>query len=152
MENTLASSKFFSIVGPDQFRMFGYEITERAMIDTTEVVDYINESLSLVPRNDKITCHTWMKEENTLIVCTLYKIFIYKNNELKQTVDFCFPENELRTLLSEQIFEDSEIQQKVDNILYLIELGKPSANSNRQAAIPESLLQLYYTRRTTPAY
>lgn len=101
MENTLASSKFFSIIGPNQFKMFGYEITEKSMIDTKEVETYINDSMTLLSRGDKITCHCWIKEENTLVICTLFKIFIFKNNELRHAMDFDFPENELRTLLSE---------------------------------------------------
>jgi hypothetical protein len=101
MENTLASSKFFSIIGPNQFRLFGYEITERTMIDTSEVQQSINDKLNLLARGDQITCHCWMKEENTLVICTLYKIFIFKNNEIKFVLDFNFPENELRSLLSE---------------------------------------------------
>lgn len=91
MENALASSKFFSIIGPSHFRLFGYEISERSLVDTSDVQDYINSQLNLLTSGDQITCHCWIKEENTLIVCTLYKIYIFKNNEIKNIVDFKFP-------------------------------------------------------------
>jgi hypothetical protein len=107
MENTMASSKLFSLVGPDGFKLFGYDITEKNLMNTSENENYINEKLELDNEDNKITCHCWLKQENTLIICTLYKLFIFKNFELKQTIDFNFPEVELKALLSEQIFEDN---------------------------------------------
>lgn len=106
MEQTLASSKYFSIAGPDSFRIFGYEITEKQMIDTSAQESYFNATLDLAKTKDKIKCHCWMKPDNTLIICTLRKVFVFKHNEIKHILDFILPENEIVTLLTDFIISD----------------------------------------------
>lgn len=44
----------------------------------------------------------------------------------------------------EQTVENPQIRDKVDNLLYLIELGKPSANNNQKSEAPQSLIRLYF--------
>ena len=126
MEQAMASSKYFSIAGPDSFRLFGYEITERQMIDTSVQQAYFNNTLDLERTEDKIKCHCWMKPDNTLVICTLQKVFIFKHNEIKQVLDFILPENEIVTLLTDFIIEDPAMKLVVNNLMYLIDLGKPS--------------------------
>jgi hypothetical protein len=96
------------------------------MINTSTQETYFNSTLDLAKSKDKIKCHCWMKPDNTLIICTLQKVFVFKHNEIKHILDFILPENEIVTLLTDFIIDDPAMKNVVSNLMYLIDLGKPS--------------------------
>lgn len=144
IDNCIASSKIFSCGGPDYFQIWVYEVTEKNVFKVERDTEFVLSILNLDGSEEEFTTHCWAKEDNMLIICTNFHIYVFKNMEFREKVAFIYPDADLQTLILEQVFQDDGIYyEKSIALRYLIDINMPAGGIYKDGDLPEMLFEMF---------
>lgn len=147
LDNCVAASKIFSTAGPDYFQIWSYEVTEKQVFKVEKDTDYVLSKLKLSETEEIFTTHCWAKEDNSLIICTNFHIYVFKSMEFKEKVVFIYPDSDLQSLISEQgLGKDDEFYSEAESLKYLIGINMPSGGIYNEEPLPDLLMSMYKSR------
>lgn len=125
LEKLSVSQTKFSACGPKYFTMFSITTEDKNMKVKELEKEGRDIRMALNLEQNTITDHCWIKGDNQLIFSTQLSLFIFKEYDFTQKLDYEFPGEELKKILENSgtvSNEDQETQLQITNALnYFIE-------------------------------
>jgi len=146
VEVCLSNPRAFSVSGPRFFKIFKYNYEEKEIKYVQSDSEYIRKCLGLgkeqeANKIDGIKCHCWLKEDNLLVICKKFQIFVFRDLELIDVIEYIFPHEELLSIINDYLLENPEDEQ-ANALNYLAEINKASGGKFKEKSIPDLIMSL----------
>lgn len=102
--------EILSFSGPNYFKVFKFNIKEKALEELKEPSADVNEGLHSCAFKHhaeehvhNITSHCWIKNSKTLVITTKWEIFIFKDYKLWQMIHYEFPDEKVESIIADKL-------------------------------------------------
>lgn len=155
-----SNPRSFSLAGPNFFRLYKFDLEEQELELLEEETEYISGCLELnepeeaaaspaegeddqKAEDNQIQCHVWLKEDNILLVCKKYKVYIFREFELEEVINYIYPHEELLKHINQFTNDSREnIPPQVKCLEYLVEMKKAAGGKARGQPIPKLIIDM----------
>jgi hypothetical protein len=125
--------EILSFSGPNYFKLFKFNIQEKALEELKEPSADVNEGLHSCSFKDhqdglglNISSHCWIKNSKTLVITTKWEIFIFKDYKLWQMIHYEFPEEKVGSIITDKLKDRNYIESHkagLEQILRMLTRG-----------------------------